>query len=129
MKIDFFSVRDDEIDYIHQFAKKYDIEAIIHRDALTIDNVDLCKGSQAVSIMTTKTDEAIIKKLNEYQIIYISTRTIGFDHIDLKACEKYGIHVGNVSYSLASVAEYTVMMILMAYLVEHGSLLQNQRPV
>ena len=114
MKIDFFSVRDDEIDYIHQFAKKYDIEAIIHRDALTIDNVDLCKGSQAVSIMTTKTDEAIIKKLNEYQIIYISTRTIGFDHIDLKACEKYGIHVGNVSYSLASVAEYTVMMILMA---------------
>lgn len=114
MKIDFFSVRDDEIDYIHQFAKKYDIEAIIHRDALTIDNVDLCKGSQAISIMTTKTDEAIIKKLNEYQIIYISTRTIGFDHIDLKACEKYGIHVGNVSYSLASVAEYTVMMILMA---------------
>ena len=83
MKIDFFSVRDDEIDYIHQFAKKYDIEAIIHRDALTIDNVDLCKGSQAVSIMTTKTDEAIIKKLNEYQIVYISTRTIGFDHIDL----------------------------------------------
>lgn len=81
---------------------------------MTIDNVDLCKGSQAVSIMTTKTDEAIIKKLNEYQIIYISTRTIGFDHIDLKACEKYGIHVGNVSYSLASVAEYTVMMILMA---------------
>lgn len=114
MKVSFFSVRDDEIDYIHQYAKKYDIEIDIHRDALTLDNVDLCQGSQAVSIMTTKTDEAIIKKISDYQVVYISTRTIGFDHIDLKACEKHGIHVGNVSYSLASVAEYTVMMILMA---------------
>ena len=26
MKINFFSVRKDEMEYIHQFAKKYDIE-------------------------------------------------------------------------------------------------------
>lgn len=114
MKIAFFSVRDDEYDFVHQFADKYQIDISINRNALTIDNVHECKDAQAVSIMTTKTDEQIIKKLHEYGVNYISTRTIGFDHIDLKACEKYGIHAGNVSYSLSSVAEYTIMMILMS---------------
>ena len=114
MKMIFYSVRDDEIEFIKQYAEKYQIEVDICRDALTLDNVHLCLDAQAVSIMTTKTDEAIIKKLQQYGISYISTRTIGFDHIDLKACEKYGIHTGNVSYSLSSVAEYTVMMILMS---------------
>ena len=114
MKIAFFSVRDDEIDFIQTFSKKYQIEVSISREALTLETVHECQNAQAVSIMTTKTDEKIIEKLKEYGVIYISTRTIGFDHIDLKACEKYGIHAGNVSYSLASVAEYTVMLILMA---------------
>lgn len=114
MKITFFSVRDDEQEFIHQYSKKYEIEVVISKEALTLDNVDLCLGSQAISIMTTKVDEPIVEKLHEYNIQYISTRTIGFDHIDLKACQKYNIHVGNVSYSLSSVAEYTIMMILMS---------------
>lgn len=114
MKIAFFSVRDDEFNFIHEFAKKYDIEVSLYRDALTLENVDKCREIDTVSIMTTKTDEKIIKKLKEYGVVYISTRTIGFDHIDLKACEKHGVHVGNVSYSLASVAEYTIMLILMS---------------
>lgn len=114
MKIAIFSVRDDEIDFIHQFSKKYQIEAFICRDALTLETIHLCEGCQAISIMTTKTDEKIIEKLHDYGVHYISTRTIGFDHIDLNACQKYHIHAGNVSYSLASVAEYTVMLILMA---------------
>lgn len=114
MKIVFFSVRDDEYDLVRQYAKKYQIELVTTRDALTMDSVYLCEGAQAVSIMTTKTDESIIKKLSEYGVCYISTRTIGYDHIDLDACKKWNIHAGNVSYTLSSVAEYTVMMILMA---------------
>ncbi|MCD7840819.1 MAG: D-isomer specific 2-hydroxyacid dehydrogenase family protein [Erysipelotrichaceae bacterium] len=114
MKIAFFSVRIDEIDFVKEYAKKYDVEVCINNEALTLNNVGQCKGYDAVSIMTTKTDKEIIKILHDFQVVYISTRTIGFDHIDLEACKEYGIHVGNVSYSLASVAEYTVMMILMS---------------
>lgn len=114
MKIAFFSVRVDEVDFIHHFAQKYNVEVSVCTDALTLNNVHLCKGASAVSIMTTKTDEELVKVLHEEGIKYISTRTIGFDHIDLEACKKYGIHAGNVSYSLESVAEYTVMMILMS---------------
>lgn len=114
MKITFFSVRDDEYELVKKYAKKYDVEFVITRDTLTLDNVHLCQDSNAISIITTKTDEPIIKKLHDYGVSYISTRTVGFDHIDLDACKKYGIHAGNVSYSLSSVAEYTVMMILMS---------------
>ena len=114
MKITFFSVRDDEYDLVKEYAKKYEVELVTTRDALTLENVDLAKGAQAVSIMTTKTDEPIIEKLHEYGVQYISTRTVGFDHIDLNAVKKYDMHAGNVSYSLSSVAEYTVMMILMS---------------
>jgi D-lactate dehydrogenase len=45
---------------------------------------------------------------------HISTRTIGFDHIDIEHAKKIGIHVSNVSYSPHSVADYTVMLILMS---------------
>jgi D-specific alpha-keto acid dehydrogenase len=45
---------------------------------------------------------------------YISTRSAGYDHIDLEAAERVGISVGNVGYSPDSVADYTLMLMLMA---------------
>ena len=105
MKIAFFSVREDEYDFIVEYSKKYDVEVDIHREALTLKNVDQCQGCQAVSIMTTATKDELVKNLHDLGVQYISTRTIGFDHIDLEACKKYDIHAGNVSYSLGSVAE------------------------
>ena len=56
MKIVFFSVRDDEYDLVKEYAQKYEVELVTTRDALTLENVYLCEGAQAVSIMTTKTD-------------------------------------------------------------------------
>ena len=44
----------------------------------------------------------------------ISTRTIGYDHVDLDAARRCGIHVSNVSYSPECVADYTVMLMLMS---------------
>jgi D-lactate dehydrogenase len=43
----------------------------------------------------------------------IATRTIGYDHIDSAYAKSVGMGVVNISYSPASVADYTVMMILM----------------
>lgn len=114
MKIVFFSVRDDEYEFIKTYSNKYNLELMTTRDPLILENVYLCEGAQIVSIMTTKTNEKLVKELANKGVKYISTRTIGFDHIDLKACETYGVHAGNVSYSLSSVAEYTIMMILMS---------------
>ena len=42
----------------------------------------------------------------------ISTRTIGYDHVDITAAKNLGIRVSNVSYSPECVADYTVMLML-----------------
>jgi len=46
--------------------------------------------------------------------MYISTRSIGYNHISLKYAEFVGISVENIAYSPDSVADYTLMLILMA---------------
>ena len=45
---------------------------------------------------------------------YISTRSIGYNHIDVGYAESVGISVENVTYSPDSVADYTLMLMLMA---------------
>lgn len=45
---------------------------------------------------------------------YISTRSIGCNHIDVDYADSIGITVENVSYSPDSVADFTLMLMLMA---------------
>ena len=45
---------------------------------------------------------------------YVSTRSIGCNHIDVQYAESVGISVENVAYSPDSVADYTLMLMLMA---------------
>ena len=45
---------------------------------------------------------------------YISTRSIGCNHINVRYAEVVGVTVGNVAYSPDSVADYTLMLMLMA---------------
>jgi D-specific alpha-keto acid dehydrogenase len=45
---------------------------------------------------------------------YICTRSVGYDHIDVEYAESVGLTVGNVAYSPDSVADYTLMLMLMA---------------
>ena len=44
---------------------------------------------------------------------YISTRSVGYNHIDVAYAESVGISVENIAYSPDSVADYTLMLMLM----------------
>jgi D-specific alpha-keto acid dehydrogenase len=44
---------------------------------------------------------------------YVSTRSVGYNHIDLKSARSTGISVENVAYSPDSVADYTIMLMIM----------------
>jgi D-specific alpha-keto acid dehydrogenase len=46
--------------------------------------------------------------------MYVSTRSIGHNHINVKYAEYVGISVEGVAYSPDSVADYTLMLMLMA---------------
>ena len=57
---------------------------------------------------------------------YISTRSAGYNHIDLCAAEHLGISVENVAYSPASVADYTLMLMLMMVRHAKATVLRSQ---
>jgi len=114
MKLAVFSYRNDETEYFNKFVKQYNVDAIYTSDAPTLENLAFVKGCDCISIITTKIDAKLLEKLKEAGIKFISTRTIGYDHIDIEYAHKINIGVGNVLYSPNSVAEYTVMLMLMA---------------
>ncbi len=104
----------DEKDLFVEYAGKLGIEVVLCQDAPNLENASLCKGSRCVNVITSKIDEPLIRAFHENGIEYITTRTIGYDHIDLAAAKKYGIKVGNAPYGPNGVADYTVMLILMS---------------
>lgn len=115
LRIAVYNYRDfDEAQFFTRFAPVYNAEYVIVREAPSPENASLAKGCQGVSVITTAITEEIIRIWKEVGVKHISTRTIGYDHVDLEAAQKYGITVSNVTYSTGSVADYTVMLILMA---------------
>ena len=114
-KIAVYNYRDfDEAAYFEKFAEPYGAEIVICHEAPNPENARLAEGCDGVSVITTAITEDIIKVWKEMGVRHISTRTIGYDHVDLDAAKKYGITVSNVAYSTGSVADYAVMLILMA---------------
>jgi D-specific alpha-keto acid dehydrogenase len=57
--------------------------------------------------------ERELRALQRVGVEYVSTRSIGFDHIDVDAAVSLGITVENVVYDPDGVADFTVMLILM----------------
>ena len=115
LRIAVYNYRDfDEAQFFTKFAGTYNAEYVIIRESPSPENARLAKGCQGVTVITTAITEEIIRIWKEVGVKHISTRTIGYDHVDLEAAQKYGITVSNVSYSTGSVADYTVMLILMA---------------
>ncbi len=115
MKLFVYSYREfDEAEFFQKFAEEYHVELGICHDAPTMENAYLAEGYPYVSIITTKIDENLMNRFHALGVKMISTRTIGYDHIDLEAARKCGISVGNVTYSPECVADYTVMLMLMS---------------
>ena len=84
-------------------------------------------GNRCISIgHKTQVTNSTLRALSEAGVTYISTRSIGYDHIDVEYAESVGISVEKVAYSPDSVADYTLMLMLMA--VRHAkSIIQPRR--
>ena len=113
MKILVYSHRKDETEYFKTFSKKYNVEIELTDKEPNMDTVKLSKGVDYISIITTPVNKELLKKFKENGVKFISTRTIGYDHIDLESARELGINIGNATYSPNSVADYTIMMMLM----------------
>lgn len=114
MEIAIYNCRDyDEAPFCDKYAKEYNVSVRKFAHTPTADNTAEVKGCEGVIVYTTPITADIIEKWAALGVKHISTRTIGYDHIDVETAKKFGIMVSNVAYSTGSVADYTVMLILM----------------
>ncbi len=115
MKIFFYALRQyDELKYVEKFAQQYDFEYEYTSDYPSLDNVELAKGYDAISIITNPMYPEILDAFRAAGVKYISTRSIGYEHIDVKHAHSIGMRVSHVVYSPNSVANFTIMLMLMA---------------
>ena len=114
MKLFVYGYREfDEKEYFDFFSEKMGVELGICADAPTLENAELAREYDYISIITSPISRALIQRFRELGIKMISTRTIGYDHIDMKAAGELNMKVSNATYSPGCVADYTVMLMLM----------------
>ncbi|HTC68421.1 MAG TPA: D-isomer specific 2-hydroxyacid dehydrogenase family protein, partial [Acidothermaceae bacterium] len=94
---------------------RFGTKATITEAAVSEGNAQLARGSRCVSVShKTRVTNSTLLALSQAGVAYVSTRSIGYDHIDVEYAESVGIRVGNVAYSPDSVADFTLMLMLMA---------------
>lgn len=96
-------------------APRLGIMPTITDTAISDGNADLARGNRCVSVghKAPVTDSTLLA-LRRAGVEYISTRSVGCNHINVGYAESIGLTVGTVVYSPDSVADYTLMLMLMA---------------
>ena len=103
----------DEFPCFEKYCPQYGIEYDYTTETPCMENLELAKGYDVVNVITTVFDQPMLKKLHDMGVKCIATRTIGYDHIDVDYAKSLGMGVIHISYSPNSVADYTIMMMLM----------------
>jgi D-specific alpha-keto acid dehydrogenase len=105
----------DEAAVFREVAPRFGVVPTITEAAVSPANTGLAAGNRCVSVShKTPVTDAVLLALSRLGVRYVSTRSIGYDHIDVNYARSVGIRVGNVAYSPDSVADYTLMLMLMA---------------
>lgn len=109
-----FGCEPDEAEIFNELSSEFGVTILLIRDAVSESNAKLADGCRCVSVNhKAELSEAILLALKNTGVKYIGTRSIGFNHIDTQAAGQMGMAVGTAAYSPGSVADYTIMLILM----------------
>ncbi len=114
MKIVAYEVRADEREEMRKEAERHQVELVQVAEPLSEENIEIAAGADGITILGTCVDADMMKQLSARNVKVLATRTIGYDHIDIKAAKDNGIHVCNGYYDPDGVAEYTIMLMLMS---------------
>ena len=114
MKIFAYSFREfDEKPFWDKLIKDFNAEYDYSTEYPNPDNVHLAAGYDAISATPCNLDADMLERFYAVGVRYIATRSIGFDHIDLKKAKELGMGVCHVSYAPQTVADYSIMLMLM----------------
>lgn len=112
MKICFYSVKEYEKVYLERENVDHQIKLLSAK--LDNETVSEAESYDAISIFAKDNcDEKILSILNDIGIKFIALRSAGYDNIDIKVAQDYGIKVARVpSYSPEAIAEHAILLIL-----------------
>ena len=110
IRIAFFEIKGWEKRFLRKRLKNISLD--FFKEPLSLENTKKVQGYEAVSVFIySKVSKEAISKLPKLKLI--TTRSTGFDHIDLRECRKRNILVSNVPfYGENTVAEHTFALIL-----------------
>lgn len=104
----------DEADLFRELAPRFGVRPTTTAAATTETNIDLAAGNRCVSVgHQTPISNAALLGLRRAGVEYVSTRSIGYNHLDVTYAKRIGLTVANVNYSPDSVADFTLMLMLM----------------
>lgn len=114
VKVSVFSTKRWVHDFFERTNTTYGFELHYLEARLNADTARLAEGSDAVCIFVNdNADRAAIEALAAAGVRAIALRCAGFNNVDLKAAEEYGMTVARVpAYSPYAVAEHAVALIL-----------------
>jgi D-specific alpha-keto acid dehydrogenase len=113
--ITIYGCEPDEAVLFRAMAPRLGITPTITAAAVSEATAELASGNRCISVShKTRITNSTVLALSQLGVTYISTRSIGYNHINVKYATRAGISVENVAYSPDSVADYTLMLMLMA---------------
>src|SRR5688500_10742227 len=84
----------DEAALFHDLAPRFSVRPTITEAPVTEDNVPLVRGDRCVSVdHKTPITNATLRALSRAGVSYLSTRSIGNNHLDVRFAERIGISV------------------------------------
>lgn len=105
----------DEAVLFREHGPRLGITPIVTASPVSDATMGLSAGIRCISVShKTEITNTHLSALERAGVRYISTRSTGYNHIDVPFAESIGVRVENVAYSPGSVADYTVMLMLMA---------------
>ncbi len=98
-----------------ELAPRFGVRPTITEASASGATLELARGVRCVSVPhRTAVSHATLRGLSRAGVRYLSTRSVGHDHIDAGFAAQVGIRVEGVTYSPDAVADYTLMLMLMA---------------
>ena len=115
MGISIYGCGQDEAVAFREVAPRFGVIPTITDAAASEATLELAIGNRCISVgHKTPIANSTLRSLSEAGVAYISTRSAGHNHIDVDFARSVGISVEGVVYSPDSVADYTLMLMLMA---------------
>ena len=114
MKICAYEVRNDERKSFALLTEQTGAEILLREEVPSVETAALARGCEGVTILGQgRIDAVLLQRWASMGVKYLSTRTIGYNHIDLESARYCGIQVCNASYPPSGVADFTIMLMLM----------------